>query len=109
MSIEQVLGRYGHPFTRQGDRLEATCPLHGGANPRQFKVSGSKGAFKCFGCGAGGNVLDLVAAAEEVSIREAALLLVDWFGLEGSTPSALPGAASRSRRLADQGKKGNAR
>jgi hypothetical protein len=35
-----------------------------------------------FSCEAGGNILDFVAAMEEVDIRPAALLLVDWFKLQ---------------------------
>jgi DNA primase len=40
-----------------------------------------KNIFNCFNpkCGAKGNVLDLVAAMEKVSVREAALKLQEWF------------------------------
>ena len=38
-------------------------------------------AWKCFGPCGGGNILDFVAGMEEVSIREAALRLADWFNL----------------------------
>jgi DNA primase len=93
ISIDQVLEHYGRPFARRGDRLEAACPIHGGESRRQLKVSLAKGAFKCFGCGAGGNVLDLVAGAEGVSIREAALLLVEWFALEGTEATRRPARA----------------
>ncbi len=40
-----------------------------------------KSAWYCFGCKAGGNILDFVAKKEEVSIRTAALKLDSWFEL----------------------------
>ena len=88
VSIGQVLERYGHPFRRKGDRLEATCPIHKGENPRHFKAT--RRAFKCFGCQEGGNVLDLVAKLEGVSVRDAAVLLVQWFELAGTLATARP-------------------
>ena len=59
-----------------------------------FHVHLERGVFHCFACGAGGNVLDLVAAMEGCSIREAALRLqgspaaagmaAGTYGLDGS-------------------------
>ena len=56
-----------------------------------------KGAWRCFGqCDTGGNAIDLVAAIEDVSFREAALLMVDWFDLKDSAVAKLaPRAHSR--------------
>lgn len=85
VTIDQVFDRIGHAYRRKPDgRLEATCPLHGGTNRRQFKATANGHGFKCFGCGSGGNVLDLVAELRCLSVREAALLLVDWFNLDQS-------------------------
>lgn len=56
------------------------CPIHKGKHPKQFVVSIEKRAYYCFGrCQSGGNVIDFVAAMEDISIHEAALLLVEWF------------------------------
>ena len=103
--IERVLERYGllSSLNRRGDNLEGPCPLHGGHSPRQFKASVSKNAYHCFSCGAGGNVLDFVAAKEGVSIRDAALHLVDWFDLADTAAAKRP---TRSRRLVSETKAG---
>ena len=91
VSILQVLERYGiaEKFKRSGDSLSGPCPLHDGQNPTQFRVSISKNCWHCFGrCNDGGNVLEFVARKETVSLREAALMLCDWFDLpEGEKPA----------------------
>jgi len=92
--IERVLERIGHPFVRKPDgHIEAICPIHKGTHQRQFKTTTNRRGFKCFSCGVSGNVLDLVAALEQLELREAALRLVEWFGL--STSPATSGPRSR--------------
>lgn len=91
VSMLQVLERYGlaESFKRSGDSLSGPCPLHDGQNRTQFRVSVSKNCWHCFGrCNDGGNVLDFVARKESVSLREAALMLCDWFQLPTSEKPA---------------------
>jgi len=77
--------------TKKADgHLEAPCPLHGGQDARHFRLSRSGRAFKCFGCGRGGNVFDLVAELEDAEIREAASLLIDWFKLSRTAATRRP-------------------
>jgi DNA primase len=97
VTIEQVLSRYGilDQFTRKGDRLLGKCPVHKGSNARQFSADVTKGAWKCFSghCGKSGNVIDLVAAIENVAFRDAALLLQGWFGI---TPRVQPASSLKA-------------
>jgi DNA primase len=84
VSMAQVLDRYGLAKTlapRGKDSLTGPCPIHHGANPTQFRVSPSKNIWNCFGGCPGGNVLDFVAQMEKVDIRQAAILLSEWFSL----------------------------
>jgi DNA primase len=86
-TIDMVLEHYGllEGLKRSGKNLVGRCPIHKGTNPKQFSVNPEKNAFNCFGdCGGGGNVLDFVSKMEEVSIRDAGLLLQDWFGIRVS-------------------------
>ena len=106
VSILRVLEHYGlmERFRRSGDSLSGPCPLHGGDNKSAFRVSISKNCFNCFGeCKAGGNVLDFVAKKEGASIREAALLMQKWFGVE----SALPGPEKKDSKPAPENASGN--
>jgi DNA primase len=98
VSMVQVLEHYGLMQTlspRGEDAFTGPCPVHQGTNPTQFRVSLSKNCWNCFGQCPGGNVLDFVAQMEKTDIRQAALLLVQWFGLEGkggATPKETPPA-----------------
>lgn len=101
VSLEAVLEHYGVEKLRRRRRgqLEGCCPLHGGQREDAFHASLSKNVFHCFACGAKGNVLDLVAAMEQCSIREAALKLQAWFLPAAEiTGAGQPGRADRLGR-----------
>lgn len=94
ISIGEVLTRYyGIDNLRpSGETLVGPCPIHNGNNTRAFHVDLGKNLWHCFtGCKKGGNQLDLVAAKDEVSVREAALRLKKFFLDDDPTPAA-PGA-----------------
>ncbi len=89
LTIRQVLERYGlfkqmRPI-RRGDpnNFEGPCPIHLGSSPTQFKVSVSKNVWQCFSqeCKCGGNVLDLVAKIEGITLQQAAQKLNELFKL----------------------------
>lgn len=87
VSISQVLEHYQIQLRSiSADALRGHCPLQAEGGQNSFHVSLSKGAFQCFSCQAKGNVLDLVAALEHCSVREAALKLAQWFSLPESKP-----------------------
>jgi DNA primase len=93
VSMLQVLEHYGlaESFKRTENSLSGPCPLHNGENRTQFRVSLDKNCWNCFGaCKGGGNVLDFVARKEGCSLREAALMLCDWFQLPTQEKPAGP-------------------
>ena len=92
--LEQVLRHYGIQGLRRSGQAHyrGRCPIHGGEGLEAFHVDGSKNVFHCFACGAGGTVLDLVAAMERCGLREAALKLAGWFAVPGQ-PSSVPQAS----------------
>jgi transposase len=68
-----------------GPQRRCTCPLHrGAARGRTFSVNLDTNVFQCFAkqCGQKGDVLDLWAAVHGMTLRQAALDLVQTFGLE---------------------------
>jgi len=94
VSLEIVLRHYRITgLRRHRDQLQGCCPIHHGQRDDSFRVHLTKNIFQCFACGAGGNVLDFVAAMEQCSIREAALRLQQWFGIGGSGLPLYPTAA----------------
>ena len=93
VTMLQVLEHFGvaESFKRTGNSLSGPCPLHGGQNRTQFRVSLDKNCWNCFGtCNGGGNILDFVARKEGCSLREAALKLCDWFQLPTQEKSPRP-------------------
>jgi transposase len=69
----------------RGAQQRGPCPLHrGDARGRTFSVNLDDNVFQCFdkSCGRRGDVIDLWAAVHGVPLRQAALDLVQTFGLE---------------------------
>lgn len=80
VSMRMVLEHYGiNGLRKSGNELRGACPVHKGEGSRTFHVNVGKNVFQCFSCKAGGNVLDLVAAIESCTVREAAFKLKAWF------------------------------
>ena len=93
VTIEQVLARYSllEQLRRSGDTLSGACPLHGGKNPTTFRVNLARNCWICFGkCHSGGSIVDFVSRMERVGIREAGLLLQEWFELEHGNEPFIP-------------------
>jgi len=81
VSIRQVLEYYKIDALKEQDgKLVGPCPVHGGDSPTAFHVDLERSIWHCFTkCRGGGNVLDLVARKESITIRDAALKLQALF------------------------------
>jgi len=66
---------------RAGRDFVGLCPFHQEKTP-SFSVSPAKQIFKCFGCGAGGDVFTFVQLREGVSFIEAMRILADRAGVD---------------------------
>jgi DNA primase len=87
VSMRRVLQDYGvlERLRRSGpEHYRGRCPIHQGEGRDAFHGDLGKNVFHCFSCGAGGNVLNLVAHMEQCSLREAALRLRRRYLAEGS-------------------------
>lgn len=62
------------PSARRGKQVRGPCPVHGSRGPRSrtFAAHLGRQCWHCFGCGAGGNALDLWAAVTRLPLYEAA-------------------------------------
>ena len=54
---------------KRGPNYLGLCPFHNEKTP-SFSVSPSKGIFKCFGCGEGGNAINFIMKHEHLSYTE---------------------------------------
>lgn len=94
ISIEAVaVNLLDDPPGRNGSRgLWWHCRFHKDGNP-SFTVSPEKGLYHCFGCGAGGDSIDLVMRLEGLTFPEAKQRLAAMFGFDGG-----PGIEAPPRR-----------
>jgi DNA primase len=83
VSLLRVLEHYQITGLRRSgkDQWRGICPLHGGVGRDAFHMNTAKQLFHCFSCGAGGTVLDLVAALEQCAVREAGQKLASWWNV----------------------------
>jgi len=79
-NIVEVIGDFV-TLKRKGANYQACCPFHNEKTP-SFVVSPSKGLFKCFGCGKGGNVVTFVMAHENMTYVEALKYVGKKYGIE---------------------------
>ena len=82
ISIKQAAEHYGLKVSCNG---MTCCPFH---NDRHPSLKLNEDYFFCFGCGAKGDVIDLVARLFNLSNYEAAQKLASDFGLDPKPPTA---------------------
>lgn len=94
LSIVDVVSGY-MTLRRAGVSFKGLCPFHEEKTP-SFIVNPTRQTFKCFGCGAGGDVFTFVQLREKVDFPEARRILAERAGisleLERSSGSAASGA-----------------
>ena len=78
--IVEVISDYV-TLKRKGVNYQACCPFHNEKTP-SFVVSPSKGVYKCFGCGKGGNAVTFIMEQESVSYPEALKIVAKRYGIE---------------------------
>jgi len=78
--IEEVVGDFVH-LKKRGTSLIGLCPFHNEATP-SFHVSVSKGIFKCFGCGKGGDSTRFIMDHEKASYPEALRYIANKYNIE---------------------------
>ncbi|MBN1946153.1 MAG: DNA primase [Bradymonadales bacterium] len=107
-AVEEVLARtdilsviepYVH-LVRKGGRYFGLCPFHQEKSP-SFSVSAERGLFYCFGCGAGGSVLQFLMRMEGWSFGEALEELARRAGVRLARPNPEE-QRRRDRRRSEQ-------
>lgn len=71
--IEDVVAEY-QTLSKRGANLWGLCPFHADRHP-SMSVSPSRGIFKCFVCGEGGNAIKYVQQVEGITFVEAVRML----------------------------------
>ena len=78
--IVDVISSY-IPLTKKGKNYFGICPFHDDTNP-SMSVTRDKQIYKCFSCGASGNVFNFIMDYENVDFKEAARILAKRAGID---------------------------
>ena len=89
VDIVALVGEY-LTLRRVGTRYKALCPFHDDKNP-SFECNPERQSYKCWSCGARGDIFDFVMNRERVDFTEALRMLAQRAGvtLERSTATAV--------------------
>ena len=81
--IVDVISRYINVI-KKGNNYVAICPFHSDTNP-SMNISVDKQIYKCFSCGAGGNVFTFVSEYEKINFIDAVRKVASYIGYDLSS------------------------
>ena len=93
-NIVDIIGEYV-TLKRKGVNYVACCPFHNEKTP-SFVVSPSKGVYKCFGCGKGGNAVTFLMEHENMTYPEALKAVAKRYGIEVREKEMTPEEVARN-------------
>ena len=107
LTANQVAEHYGFEVNRSGF---IKCPFHANDNAASLKLYDGQGGFYCFGCGAGGTVIDFVMQLFDLNFRQAVLRINADFhlGLTARKPDRAARSAALQARREEQRRKDQA-
>jgi DNA primase len=97
LDVVTVVGRYV-PLKKSGSSYKGLCPFHSEKTP-SFHVFPQTGTWKCFGCGAGGDIFTFVEKKENLPFSDVLRLLAKEAGVQLSEPK--PELRDALQRLRD--------
>lgn len=80
VNIVDIISNY-IPLTPKGKNFFGVCPFHADHSP-SMSVNPEKQIFKCFSCGAAGNVFKFVMDYENITFMESLKLMADKAGID---------------------------
>lgn len=78
--LVRIVEPYARDLKKKGANWMACCPFHQEKTP-SFSVNPSKGFYKCFGCGKGGNAFTFLMEIEGLSFPDAVRKVADMQGI----------------------------
>lgn len=94
--IVGIIGEHVKLSKRSG-QYWGVCPFHN-EKTSSFTVSPTKGIYKCFGCGKGGNVINFLQEHEKMSFPEAVRYLGKRYNIEIPEKELTPEELQREKK-----------
>ncbi len=88
VDIVEIISDY-IPLTKKGKNYFGVCPFHSDHSP-SMSVSQERQIYKCFSCGAAGNVFKFLMDYENISFKEALKKIADKAGIAISLNISTP-------------------
>jgi len=84
-NVFEILDKYGVEYKtdKYSRDIDILCPFHNDNHYGSAKINEETGLFNCFACGEGGNIYHFVALLEDISDKEAYLLVESDFNRKG--------------------------
>ena len=98
--IVGIIGEHVKLSKRSG-QYWGVCPFHN-EKTSSFTVSPTKGIYKCFGCGKGGNVINFLQEHEKMSFPEAVRYLGKRYNIEIPEKELTPEELQREKKRESQ-------
>lgn len=98
LKITQVIGKYIEIRQRGFSDADAICPFHEDLKMGNFKISDSKGIYKCFACGAFGDGISFVQEYFDIPFHEAVYQIAADHGIISESQIQKNGVSDRSIR-----------
>ena len=95
--IVEVIGEY-IPLEQKGKNYFALCPFHDDHNP-SMSVSRDKQIYKCFVCGASGNVFTFLMDYENISFLESVKIVANKVNIPLDIDEYKPKTSSKNKEM----------
>lgn len=101
VDLVALAGEYGLQLQRSGSKYKALCPFHDDHDP-SLTLDPDRQTYRCWACGASGDVFTFVQTLERVEFPEALRMLAERVGiaLETAAGGPIPSGPSKSDLLA---------
>jgi DNA primase len=96
VDIVSLVADYGLPSHRTGAKLKTLCPFHDDHNP-SLELNPERQSYKCWSCGAGGDIFTFVKEIERVDFPEAVRMLAERAGIILEAPVGGPEPSGPSK------------
>jgi len=96
--IVDVVSQYVRLVKKSGNNLFGLCPFHSEKTP-SFSVNTERQIYHCFGCGAGGGVINFIMEIENLTFADAVHFLARRVGMTVPDEAVSPEVRSRRARL----------